>query len=113
MRKICDFCPSGRADSAQISTRPGLDSALQAMSSDVLSHSNRRAISSSTTIGHDPSEIVYGLSERQRTIFLGSSSIVKPTGHFVIVEHPGGIDVRGEECVSLIPPILPPARALS
>jgi hypothetical protein len=54
-----------------------------------------------------------GLSERQWTIFLESSSMVKPTGHFVIIEHPGGIDLRGEECVFLLPPIVAPPRALN
>jgi hypothetical protein len=50
MPKICDLSPAGRADDAQISTRLGLDSDLQAMSSDVKSHPNRKAISSSATI---------------------------------------------------------------
>jgi hypothetical protein len=111
--KVCDLSPSGRADYAQISTRMGLDSALQAMSSDVMSHSNRNVISSSATINHDLPQIVYRSLERQRTLFLGSSSIVTPTRHFVIVEHSGRIDLRGEQCVFLLPPILPPPRALN
>jgi hypothetical protein len=95
-------------DHAHLNNRPGLGSGLRAMVSGVMTHSTRKVISRSATFIHGPSQIVSGLSERPPTLFPGSSSIVKPPGYFVILEHLDRIGLTGKKCAFLIPPILPP-----